>query len=161
MNTDHHVQRNQVQANLIVELANLEVGERTGFLERGQVHDDLEDRTATLSLVIGRPELGEDRGSHRADDGEGVPVVAVEESREGARAFQGSAFGPGVAVGFEERGEQGLEALKLVMSGEGGLDGVEYGSGLFVHRTVRLSGRNLRPTKVRAGRGKHQVQLLS
>ena len=127
----------------------------------GQVHEDLKDRTATFSLVVHRPELSEDCGSDGANDGSGVPVVAVEESREGARALQGSAFGSGVAVSFEERGEQGLEAVELVVGGEGGLDGVEYGSGLFVHRTARLPGRNLRPTKVRAGRGKHQVQLLS
>jgi hypothetical protein len=53
------------------------------------------------------------------------------------------------------------EALELVLAGQGLLDGVEYGSGLFVHRTARLTGRNLRPTNVRAGHGKCQVQLLS
>jgi hypothetical protein len=48
-----------------------------------------------------------------------------------------------------------------VAAGEGLLDGVEYGSGLFVHRTVRLTGGNSRPAFVRAERGKSQVQLLS
>ncbi len=62
---------------------------------------------------------------------------------------------------MEEGGDEGVEALEPVAGGEELLDGVEYGSGLFVHRTVRLTGRNLRPAFVRAGRAKHQVQLLS
>jgi hypothetical protein len=81
----------------IVELVNLEVGERSGFLQAGQVHGDLEDWAATLSLVVGRPELLEDRGSDGSDDGAGVLVVLVEEARESAGALHWSAFWSGVA----------------------------------------------------------------
>ena len=47
-------------------------------------------------------------------------------------------FWSGIAVGFKERGDQGVEGLKLVVAGDEGLDGVEYGPGFFVHRTVSL-----------------------
>ena len=115
-----------------------EIREDTGFLERGQVKDDLKNRSASFALRVSRPNLRQDRSSDGTNDGSGVPVVQVQESAEGARAFDWSMFWSGIAVGFKERGDQGVEGLKLVVAGDEGLDGVEYGPGFFVHRTVSL-----------------------
>ena len=53
-----------------------------------------------------------------------------------------------VAISFEERCHQGVERLKLKLAGEEGLDGVEYGSGFMVHRTVSLLTGAWSPTKL-------------
>jgi hypothetical protein len=89
---------------LLFMLLNLEVLEHPGFLQAGQVHDDFENRAVTFALPVHRPELGEDCGYEDADDGAGVSVGAVEESREGAGTLHGSVFWSGIAVGVEERG---------------------------------------------------------
>ena len=138
MNTNHHVQHNQMQTNLVFELVNLEVRERTGFLECGQINDQFQDGSAAFALRVGSPNLRQDRGSDSLNDGSGVPVVLIEESAEGTWAFDGRVFGSGVAVRFKERGNQRVERLELMAGGDEGLDGVEYGSGFFVQRTVSL-----------------------
>ena len=127
-----------MQTDLVFELMDLEVCKHTGFLECGQVKDDLKDRSASLALRVSRPNLRQDRGSDGSDDGTGVPVVQVQESTEGARAFDWSVFWSGVAVCFQERSDQSVEGLALMAGGELALDGVEYGSGFMVHKTIRL-----------------------
>jgi len=138
MNTDHDVQHNQMQTNFIFELVNFEVRESPGFLERGQIKNQFQDGTAAFALRVNRPKLRNDRGSNGSNDGSSIPVVLVEESAEGTWTFDWGVFGSGVAVGFEERGDQRVERLKLMVGGDEGLDGVEYGSGFFVQRTVSL-----------------------
>ncbi len=69
---------------------NLEVLESTGFLECDQVNDDLQVGTTLFALSVGLPELLGNRVPEGSDDGSSVPVVVVEEPREGARAFRGS-----------------------------------------------------------------------
>ena len=138
MNTDHNVQDNQMQTNLVFELMDFEIWKHTGFLERSQVKDNFKDRSASLALRVSCPDLRQDRGSDCSNNGSGVPVVLVQESAEGTRAFDWSVFRSGITVGFKERGDQGVEGLKLVVGGDEGLNGVEYGSGFFVHRTISL-----------------------
>ena len=70
MNTDHDVQDNQMQTNLVFELArvarevlsyeqemNLKVWKQSGFLERGQVKDDFKDWPASFALRVSCPDL--------------------------------------------------------------------------------------------------------
>ena len=47
-------------------------------------------------------------------------------------------FWSGIAIRFEEPSDQRVEGLELITGGDEGLDGVEYGSGFFVQRTVSL-----------------------
>ena len=47
-------------------------------------------------------------------------------------------FRSGITINFKESGDQGVEGLKLMVAGDEGLDGVEYGPGFSVHRTVSL-----------------------
>ena len=145
MNTDHHVQHNQMQAYLVFELArvvrevlsyeqemNLEVLKQSGFLERGQINDQFQDGTTAFTLRVSRPKLREDRGSDDPNDSANVPVVLVEESADSTRTFGGRVFGSGIAI------RQRIEGLELMAGDDEGLDGVEYGSGFFVQRTIRL-----------------------
>ncbi len=151
MNTDHHVQHNQMQTNFVFELArvarevlfyeqevNLEVRESSGLLERGQIKNQFQDGSASFALRVGSPKLRNDRGSNSPNDGSSIPIVVVEESVEGTWTFDWGVFGSGVAVCFEESCDQRVERLELVIGGDEGLDGVEYGSGFFVQRTVSL-----------------------
>ena len=138
MNTDHNVQDNQMQTNLVFELMDFEIRKSTSFLECGQIKDDFKYWSASFALCVSSPDLRQDRGSDGTDDGSSVPVVLVQESAEGTRAFDWSVFRSGITVGFKERGDQGVEGLKLVVGGDEGLNGVEYGSGFFVHRTISL-----------------------
>ena len=127
-----------MQTNLVFELMDFEIREDTSFLECSQIQDDLKDRPASLALRVSCPDLRQDRGSDGTDDGASVPIVLVQESAEGTRAFDWSMFRSGITISFKERGNQGVEGLKLVVGGDEGLDGVEYGSGFFVHWTVSL-----------------------
>jgi hypothetical protein len=136
-----------MQPDLVFELARVarevlsyeqEVREDTGFLERGQVQDDLKDGSASLVLCVSSPDLREDRGSDGSDDGSSIPVVQVQESAEGAWAFDWGVFRSGIAVRFKEGCDQGVERLTLMVGGELLLGGVEYGSGFMVHRTIRV-----------------------
>ena len=135
MHTNHHVQHHQVQADLVVELVNLEVWEDPCFLEGGQVQDVLKNRTTPFALCVDCPESRQDCVSDGSNDGSSIPVVAIPEPRECAGTFDGG-FWSGVAIGFQERSDQGVEGLKLVQAGELFLDGVEYGSGFLIHETV-------------------------
>ena len=47
-------------------------------------------------------------------------------------------FRSGVAVCFQECSDQSVEGLTLMLGDELALDGVEYGSGFMVHRTIRI-----------------------
>ncbi len=138
MNTNHDVQHDQVQTDFVFELMDFEIREITRFLQRGQIDDQLDNGTAALALIVNRPKLREDRTSHGSNHGSSIPVVLVEEAAEGAGAFDGSVLGSGIAVGFEERGDQSVETLALVTCGKESSNGVEYGSGFLVHRTVSL-----------------------
>ena len=82
--------------------------------------------------------MRDDRGSDNSNDGSSIPVVLIEESAEGTWAFDRGVFGSGVAVRFKEGSDQRIEGLELMAGGDEGLDGVEYGPGFFVHRTVSL-----------------------
>ena len=92
MNTDHDVQDNQMQTNLVFELArvarevlsyeqemSLKVWKQSGFLERGQVKDDLKNRSASFALRVSRPNLRQDRSSDGTNDGSSAnsPLGAV------------------------------------------------------------------------------------
>jgi hypothetical protein len=151
MNTNHDVQDNQMQTNLVFKLArvarevlsyeqevNLEVWEHTSFFERGQVKNDLKDGSASFALRVSCPDLRQDRASNGSNDGSSIPIVQVQESAEGTRAFDWRVFGSGIAVGFKERGNQRVKGLTLMLGDELALDGVEYGPGFFVHRTIRI-----------------------
>lgn len=138
MNTNHDVQHNQMQTNLVFELMNFKVRESPGFLERGQIKDQFQDGSATFALTVSCPKLRNDRGSDDPNDGSSIPVVLVEKSAEGTRTFDWGVFRSGVAVRFKERGDQSVERLELMAGGDEGLNGVEYGSGFFVQRTVSL-----------------------
>ena len=140
-----------MQTNLVFELArvarevlsyeqevNLEVRESSGLLERGQIKDQFQDGTTAFALRVGSPKLRNDRGSNSPNDGSSIPIVLVEKSAEGTGAFDQGVFGSGVAVCFKESCDQRVERLELVAGGDEGLDGVEYGPGFFVHRTVSL-----------------------
>ena len=140
-----------MQADLVFELArvarevlsyeqevNLEVRESSGLLERGQIKDQFQDGTTAFALRVGSPKLRNDRGSNSPNDGSSIPIVLVEKSAEGTWAFDRGVFGSGVAVRFKERGDQRVERLELMIGGDEGLDGVEYGSGFFVQRTISL-----------------------
>ena len=81
---------------------------------------------------------GSDGSNDGSNDGSCIPFVLVEEPTESAGAFERGVFGSGVAVSFEERNHEGAKGLKLIVAGEEGLDGVEYGSGFFVHETVSV-----------------------
>jgi hypothetical protein len=117
---------------------NFKIWEQPCFLERGQVKDDFKDGSGSFALRVNRPDLRQDRGSDRSNDGSSIPVVHVQESAEGTRAFDWRMFGSGAAIGFKERGDQGVERLTLMLGDELALDGVEYGSGFMVHRTIRI-----------------------
>ena len=138
MNTNHHVQHNQMQPDLVFKLMNFEVRESSSFLERGQINDQFQNGSAALTLRVGSPKLRKNRSSDRPNDGSSIPVVLVEKSAEGAWTFDGRMFGSGIAVSFQERGDQRIEGLELMAGGDEGLDGVEYGSGFFVQRTISL-----------------------
>ena len=138
MNTDHNVQDNQMQTNLVFELMDLEIREHTSFLECGQVKDDFKYWSASFALRVSSPDLCQDRGSDGSDDGSSVPIVQVQEPAERTRAFKWSMFRSGVAVGFQECSDQSVEGLMLMLGDELALDGVEYGSGFMVHRTIRI-----------------------
>ena len=138
MNTNHHVQHNQMQTDLVFELVNLEIRKSSGFLERSQINDEFQDGSASFALRVGSPKLRKNRSSDRPNDGSSIPVVLVEKSAEGAWTFDGRMFGSGIAVSFQERGDQRIEGLELMAGGDEGLDGVEYGSGFFVQRTISL-----------------------
>ena len=138
MNTKHDVQHNQMQTNLVFELMNLEVCEHPCFLERGQVKNDFKDGSASFALRVNRPDLCQDRGSDGSNDGPSIPVVQVQEPTESTRAFDWSVFGSGIAVRFKEPSDQGVERLALMVGDELALDGVEYGPGFMVHRTIRI-----------------------
>ena len=138
MRTKNHVQHDQMQSDLVFELVNLKVWELTCFLKGGQVQHDFKNWATTFAFRIRIPDLCSHSGSHRSNDRSSIPVVLVEESAESTWAFQGRVFRSGVAVCFEERNHEGVEGLKLVVAGEEGLDGVEYGSGFTVHRTVSV-----------------------
>ena len=138
MNTNHDVQDNQMQTNLVFELMNLEVRESSSFLERGQIKDQFQDGAASFALRVSSPKLRNDRGSDSLNDGSSIPVVLVKKPAEGTRTFDGRMFGSGVSIRFKERGNQRIEGLELMAGGDEGLDGVEYGSGFFVHRTISL-----------------------
>ena len=127
-----------MQTNLVFELVNFEVRESSGLLERGQIKDQFQDGSASFALRVGSPKLRNDRGSNSPNDGSSIPIVLVQKSAEGTRAFDQGVFGSGVAVRFKERGDQCVERLELMIGGDEGLDGVEYGSGFFVQRTISL-----------------------
>jgi hypothetical protein len=82
--------------------------------------------------------LRQDRASNGSNNGSSVPIVQVEESAEGTWALDWRVFGSGIAVRFKERGNQRVEGLTLMLGDELALDGVEYGPGFFVQRTVSL-----------------------
>ena len=138
MNTDHNVQDNQMQTNLVFELMDFEIRESTSFHECGQIKDQFQDGSASFALCVSSPDLRQDSGSDGTDDGSSVPVVLVQESAEGTRAFDWGVFGSGITISFKKRGDQGVEGLALMAGGELALSGVEYGSGFMVHRTIRL-----------------------
>jgi hypothetical protein len=138
MNTNHDVQHNQMQPYLVFELMNLEVRESSSLFKRGQIKNQFQDGSASFALCVCSPKLRNDRGSDDPNDGSGIPVLLVEESAEGTWAFDWRVFGPGVTIRFKERGDLGVERLKLVVGGDEGLDGVEYGPGFFVHRTIGI-----------------------
>ena len=138
MNTNHHVQYNQMQTDLVFELVNLKIRKSSGFLERSQINDEFQDGSASFALRVGSPKLRNDRGSDRPNDGSSIPVVLVEKSAEGAWTFDRGVFRSGVAIRFKESCHQRVERLELVTGGDEGLDGVEYGSGFFVQRTISL-----------------------
>ena len=82
MNANHDIQNNQMQANLVFELArvarevlsyeqemDLEVWEHTSFFECGQVKDNFKDGSASFALRVSSPDLCQDRGSNSSDDG--------------------------------------------------------------------------------------------
>ena len=127
-----------MQTNLVFKLMNLEVWKQPGFLERGQIKDQFQDRTTAFALRVSGPKLRNDRSSDDPNDGSSIPVILVEESAEGTGAFDWGVFRPGVAVRFKERGDQRIERLELIAGGDEGLDGVEYGPGFLVQRTVSL-----------------------
>ena len=140
-----------MQTNLVFELArvarevlsyeqevNLKVRERSSFLERGQIKDQFQDGSTAFTLRVSSPKLRNDRGSNSPNDGSSIPIVLVEKSAEGTWAFDRGVFRSGVAVCFKESCDQRVERLELVTGGDEGLDGVEYGSGFFVQRTISL-----------------------
>ncbi len=151
MNANHDVQDNQMQPDLVFELArvarevlsyeqemNLEIREDTSFFKRGQVKNDFKDGSTSFALCVCSPDLCKNRGSNGSDDGSSIAIVQVQESAEGTWAFDWSVFGSGVAVGFKECCDQGIEGLALMVGGELALGGVEYGLGFMVHRTIRI-----------------------
>ena len=117
---------------------NLEVRESPSFLERSQIKNQFQDRTASFSLRVGGPKLRKNRSSDRPNDGSSIPIVLVEKSAEGTWAFDRRVFGSGVAIRFKKRSDQRIEGLALVAGDDEGLDGVEYGPGFFVQRTISL-----------------------
>ena len=117
---------------------NLEVREFTCFLKGGQIQHDFKNRATTFAFRMRIPDLCSHSSPYRSNDGTCVPVILVQESTEGTWAFDRCVLGSGIAVCFKERCHQGVEGLKLAIVGEEGLDGVEYGSGFFVHRTVSV-----------------------
>ena len=127
-----------MQTNLVFKLMNLEVWKQPSFLKRGQINDQFQNGTAASALRVCGPKLRDNCGSDHSNDGSSIPVVLIQKPREGAWAFDGRVFGSGVAIGFKERSDQRIERLELMAGGDKGLDGVEYGPGFFVQRTVSL-----------------------
>jgi hypothetical protein len=95
-------------------------------------------QSVSFALCVSSPDLRQDRGSDRSNDGSSIPVVLVQESAEDAWAFDLCVFWSGIAVGFEKHGDLGVERLKLIVGGDESLDGVEHGPGFFVHRTIGI-----------------------
>jgi hypothetical protein len=120
-----------MQTDLVFELArvarevlsyeqevNLKIREDTGFLERGQVKNNLKDGPASFALCVSCPDLCQDHGSDGPNDGSSIPVVHVQKSTEGAWAFDWCVFGSGIAVCFKEPSNQGVERLALMIGGD-------------------------------------------
>jgi hypothetical protein len=123
--TNHDVQHDQMQTNLVFERVNLEVWKRTCLLERGQVKHDLKRWFATTMSGIRVPNALMNRSTDNANQVAGVPSILIEESRERRWAFIGCQFRARIASGVEETCDQGLVTAALVMGCEEGLGGVE------------------------------------
>ena len=91
-----------------------------------------------FALRVHAPDLRGYSGSDGSDNGSRIPVVLVEEPAECAWTFDWGVLRSGVAVSVKEGEHERVKGLKVVRAGEEGLDGVEYGSGFFVHETVSV-----------------------